>query len=84
MTTDGLFNGWGIKYSYSGIISIGWWKDSYLNGNCFTNMFLNKDWKTLKRGWYSSGSYQGPMKEGPINKFYEIKDIVEDKTYDNE
>jgi len=36
MTYDGAFNGWGIHYCQNSVIQIGWWEDSYLNGNCIT------------------------------------------------
>jgi len=59
MSPNGFYNGWGIKYRYYGIISIGWWKNRSLNGN---SIILNKDWTVKQNGWFKDGFYKGPMK----------------------
>ena len=49
MSNDGCYNGWGASYTTDGLISIGWWKDSLLHGNCIT---IDTDRDIIKSGWF--------------------------------
>lgn len=71
---NGHFNGWGRLVELNGKCSIGFWKDSLLQGN---SRVYDEDGEIIEQGWFENGKCMGPFdKQSSEYPYWEEKHSV--------